>query len=869
MFCVALLISLFAAFGVSAAVYEPDNHGTYTVSLDMQPESEYIMLVVKGHYDQTNYIEAYLGAADADVLYYEQKASDENGNVSFGPFVPNGYYDATVIVGGTNLGIPYLAGYLSVEGISNCADISVLGVEQTYVVAGYDGFDCSVTLDAQVFDTFGYPSVTGEEVSFELLNNLEGVTLEGNVLNISRFAKPQAFIIRASAGEARKNVFVQVERETPIHYSVSAYADEECSESIDTVYVKGVIGEFEPITIYAKTLDQFGEEIEDTHTFSYGGKTVSQTFTPYLGMSPLEIRSNNAFVYTYVTIVAEARPDYQGTANDLFVFINSCKEKLDEEKNISINGKDVYPEETWTTQSDVDSFALAIATAKEALDLYGLEGYGDDDYADELKALSNALADYEESFETGTRKDVTSISINEENLILTTASSLEITTTTSPKIGTTTDVLTWTSSDDSVATVTAGTGGKATVKGVASGKAIITVTTKTGLSDSVEVTVIKKATSVTLTSNVSGTTPVATYGSDPVILKAQIKPTGCTDIITWTVANPDILDLSYNEYIDDDGFKWIEATVIPKSAGTTKVTISAQYGEKSAYKNVKVEMPAWETATAPVADVESGSILPGTVVSLKADEGTSIYYTLDGTTPSKANGRLYTVPFAINQSLTLKAVAVGKELYDSEVVTYEYLAVNTGVSVPSVVAKPGEAVNVRIDAVGFENVDRAEMKLVVSPAESMISYESDYDVTVEQVSDQPEAYKITYVKSDKELSDGNLLTIKFSVKSDVQEGSYSYGIEQSDIYSAEFPIYSAATNSGTFRVVDYRVGDVNNDGVIGLADVMLLKQYLAGNENANKTLIAKAADTDGDGDIDNDDVTLLSKYCVGWSVTLG
>lgn len=869
LFCaVILLVSLMAA-GVSAAVYEADNHGTYTVSLDMQPESEYIMLVVKGHYDQTNYIEAYLGASDSDILYFEQKASDKDGKVSFGPFVPNGYYDSTVIVGGTDLDIPYLAGYLSTDGISNSASINILGLEQSYTVSGEYGTDYSVSLGAEVFDSFGYPSVTGEKVTFELINNLDGVTVEGNVLNISRYAKAQAFVLKASAGDAAKSVYVQIERDAPAYHKLHVYADKECENKVDSITVKGVIGKFEPITVYAKTFDQFGDEIDDTYTYRYGGRAVSQTFTPYLGSSVLEVYSKNSPVSAGVMINALQRPDYQGSANDLFVLVDSCKDKLGEDKNISVNGKEIYPEETWTTKASVDTFSSAIANAETALGLYGAEGYGDDDYTDELEVLTKALATYENSFKAGTRLDLTAVSINEEDVVLITGQSVGLTTATTPTIGATTDVLTWTSSDDSIATVTAGTSGKATVKAVASGKATITVTTRNGLSDSMEVTVIKKTLSLTLTSNVSATTPVATYGGDPVILIAKDGTKGSTDVITWTVANPDILDLSYNEYIDDDGFRVIEATVIPKSAGTTKVTVNAEYGGKSAYKNVTVKMPDWETAGAPAASVESGSVIPGTMVTLTADEGTSIYYTLDGTTPSKTNGRLYSAPFAINQSLTLKAVAVGNELYDSEVVTYEYVAVTTGLSVPAVVAKPGEDVSVWIEASGFENVDRAELRFVIDAADALVSFESDYDVTVEAVSGQPGSYAITYVKSDKELSDGKLLTMRFKVKSDIGEGSFLYGVEESEIYSSGLPVYSAATTHASLRVVNYRVGDVNNDGVIGLADVMLLKQYLAGNENAAKVIILNAADTDGDGDVDNEDVTLLSKYCVGWDVTLG
>ena len=60
------------AIGTSAATFLPDDDGMYEVSLDMTPNSEYIMFVLKGTYDQTNYVEAYNSlvlSADETIIY--------------------------------------------------------------------------------------------------------------------------------------------------------------------------------------------------------------------------------------------------------------------------------------------------------------------------------------------------------------------------------------------------------------------------------------------------------------------------------------------------------------------------------------------------------------------------------------------------------------------------------------------------------------------------------------------------------------------------------------------------------------------------------------------------------------------------------
>ena len=47
------------------------------------------------------------------------------------------------------------------------------------------------------------------------------------------------------------------------------------------------------------------------------------------------------------------------------------------------------------------------------------------------------------------------------------------------------------------------------------------------------------------------------------------------------------------------------------------------------------------------------------------------YYTLDGTTPSKENGTLYTEPFEVNRNLTVKAVAVKDVHFNSNISSYD------------------------------------------------------------------------------------------------------------------------------------------------------------------------------------------------------
>lgn len=868
-FCVLSLVMCFLALGCSAMVFSPDSDGTYTVELNMQNAGDYIMFILKGEYDQTNYIEAFNAADDSEILYFEQQTSDSDGVVSFGPFVPGGYYDSTVIIGGKGFDIPYLAGHLSANNVSNSASIEIYGVDNSYTVRGVEGADYIVNVETEVYDSFGYPSVTNEKVTVELEDNLEGVSVDGNVVTISKTAKAQVFRIVAKAGDATKSVFVEIKRETSVAAKVAVYSDGTYTEEVDSYSVFGTQANRPSVTVYAKTFDQYNDPIEDSYRYEYYGETVGATFVPLFRDETLYIQSLGGADVKMITVSAREIPDYKDSALELYNLINACRAKLSEEKNISVDGKDVFPESNWIKQENVDAFSAAINTANTAIRAYGQEGYYDTDYADELAALEKALSDYNSSFKAGIRVDITSITLKDYDGNLMVNGTLTLEAVTSPKIGAglANDVLTWTSSDESVVTVASSSTYKASVKGVASGTATVTVTTRGGLTASAEITVIKKATDIIFSTNSS----TATFGSEPTVLKAQLKPTGCTDIITWTVDKPDVADLEYNEYIDENGFRIIEATVLPKSAGKIKVTVNALYGEKSASKEITVVMPAWETAAAPVANVASGSILPGTVVALSTETAnTQIYYTLDGTTPSKTNGRLYKSPVAINQTLTLKAVAMGEELYDSEVVTYEYLAVNSSVWVTKTTVTSGSNAVVKLYASEIENAKNVTI-VVEYDAENLevdgVMFEVFADFETECVYENG---KITVTLSSENGFTLNefceIAEIYVIVGENVAEGEYALSITQASIELVDGKTYESATVDGSIKVNNYIIGDANDDGVISLADVLTIKKYL---DRKNVTINKSAADVDGDGDVDNDDLVLLSKYCTGWDVTLG
>lgn len=76
----------------------------------------------------------------------------------------------------------------------------------------------------------------------------------------------------------------------------------------------------------------------------------------------------------------------------------------------------------------------------------------------------------------------------------------------------------------------------------------------------------------------------------------------------------------------------------------------------------------------PVFSIASGSVDEGTTVEIScATEGATIYYTIDETDPSAANGTEYTpAGISITNAVTIKAIAVKANMLDSDIATAEY-----------------------------------------------------------------------------------------------------------------------------------------------------------------------------------------------------
>ena len=146
-------------------------------------------------------------------------------------------------------------------------------------------------------------------------------------------------------------------------------------------------------------------------------------------------------------------------------------------------------------------------------------------------------------------------------------------------------------------------------------------------------------------------------------------------VLTVKTSSPMILSVETGQVtIGNDGTAKI--TVSGELPGTAALTFSVEGTDKEGLTIVSVEVN--KTVATPTASIASGTMVEkGTAITLTCEtEGATIYYTLDGSCPcenTEARKVYDGTPIIINESVTIKAIAIAPDMSESDVVEFTYI----------------------------------------------------------------------------------------------------------------------------------------------------------------------------------------------------
>ncbi len=270
----------------------------------------------------------------------------------------------------------------------------------------------------------------------------------------------------------------------------------------------------------------------------------------------------------------------------------------------STDGSDIPTTKKWVTSEEMGAFESAITAAEE---VNKKEHATATEIANAVTALNSAKATFESAKKDGTKVEVT-LSVNPTSLAIEAGKSETIMATVMPSE---TEV-TWTSSNESVATVSNGT-----VTAVAAGSATITATAG-GKTAKCSVTVTPANVEVTgVTLSPASATLVS---GDTITLKPTISPEGATNTnVTWNSSNTSIVTVN-NGVVNVVGTGTASITVTTVTEKRIEITGSnsvAMGSTATLTASVKPDgtttpVPAftWSSSDTNVATVSGGTVTP-------------------------------------------------------------------------------------------------------------------------------------------------------------------------------------------------------------------------------------------------------------------
>ena len=154
-------------------------------------------------------------------------------------------------------------------------------------------------------------------------------------------------------------------------------------------------------------------------------------------------------------------------------------------------------------------------------------------------------------------------------------------------------------------------------------------------------------------------------------------------MLTVKTSSPMILSVETEQVVIGNDGK-AEIIVSGELPGIAALTFTIDGIDNSAQTIAYIEQKAFMTVATPTASIASGTVVEkGTAITLTCEtEGATIYYTLDGSCPCENTDarKVYDgTPIIINENVTIKAMAMAPDMYESDVAEFTYIVDVTGI----------------------------------------------------------------------------------------------------------------------------------------------------------------------------------------------
>ncbi len=193
------------------------------------------------------------------------------------------------------------------------------------------------------------------------------------------------------------------------------------------------------------------------------------------------------------------------------------------------------------------------------------------------------------------------------------------------------------------------------------------------------------------------------------------------------------------------------------------------------------------------------------------------------------------------------------------------------ITVSKVEASSGDTVTVTVTAdenIGMAtggimiNYDRTALELISCDAGNLIKNAS---CVINKNRNDNGVIKLyaNFVSLDNIVAGGELFTMTFKVNENTEDDTHlPITIDKITLNNNEEEVLAVETVNGEIHVLNYELGDVNQNGTVDLLDVFAVMRYDVGLRELSASQ-KRAADVNGDGTVDIADAFLIQKYDAG------